>query len=85
MNDTKDETNHQREVMTKIEEQDEKLEAIWHSVEKTRKYFLWTFWATIVAFVLPLVGLAIVIPMAMNSYVDALGGGEGAGAFQGLI
>jgi len=40
----------------------EKLDAIYKSVEKTRKYFLWNFIATIVIFVVPLISLAIIIP-----------------------
>ncbi len=49
-------------------------EQIYVSVEKTRKYFLWIMWGTIIMFVVPLIGLAIVIPMFMTNYVGSLSG-----------
>jgi type IV secretory pathway component VirB8 len=50
------------ELIEKFKKQDEKLEKIYVSVEKTRRYFLWTFIVTIVAFVLPVIGLIVIIP-----------------------
>ncbi|MEY2664605.1 MAG: hypothetical protein RIT04_413 [Candidatus Parcubacteria bacterium] len=50
------------------------LERVFISVEKTRKYFLWTMIATIIAFVLPFVGLMFVIPSFLASYEGALQG-----------
>ncbi len=50
------------ELKAHLEAQDKKLEAIYASVEKTPKYFLWTLIATVVAFVLPLVGIVLVLP-----------------------
>lgn len=53
---------------------DEKLDAIYKSVEKTRKYFMWTLIVTVVTIVLPLIGLIIFLPMFLNSFnVSALG------------
>jgi hypothetical protein len=72
----------EQQIIDRINAQDEKLEEIWRSVEKTRKYFLWTFWTTVIMFVLPLIGLIIVIPMFINTYMDALGG---SGALEGLL
>lgn len=54
----------------KLKELEEKINAIYISVEKTRKYFLWTMIITVVAFVLPLIGLAFVIPSFMSNYVN---------------
>jgi len=51
-----------------------RIEQIYVSVEKTRKYFLWIMWGTIIMFVVPLIGLAIVIPMFMTNYVGSLSG-----------
>jgi len=62
-----------QEIQQKFKEQDEKLDRIYISVEKTRKYFLWTLVATIVAFVLPLIGLAFAIPFFLNSLSSAYG------------
>ena len=49
-----------------------KIDAIYVSVEKTRKYFKWTMIVTIVLFVLPLIGLVFAIPAFMSSYVGGL-------------
>ncbi len=61
-------------ILTKLEEQDKKIDAIFTSVEKTRKYFLVTMWVTVIMFVLPLLGLFFIIPMFLNSYLGALEG-----------
>lgn len=50
----------------------ELLERIYTSVERTRKMFLWTLILTIIAFVLPLLGLVFAIPYFLNTYVSAL-------------
>ena len=61
------------EILQKMQGQDEKLELIYQSVEKTRKYFLWTLIATVVTFVLPLVGLMFAMPFFMNTLLNAYG------------
>lgn len=61
------------EILQKLQGQDEKLELIYQSVEKTRNYFLWTLIATVVTFVLPLVGLMFAIPFFMNTLLNAYG------------
>ena len=55
------------EILKKIEEQEKKIDAIYISVEKTRKYFMWTFIATLVTFVLPLVAILVMMPFLMSS------------------
>ncbi|PIU79107.1 MAG: hypothetical protein COS72_01270 [Candidatus Moranbacteria bacterium CG06_land_8_20_14_3_00_43_56] len=50
-----------------------RVEEIYISVEKTRKYFLWTLIITVVMIVLPLIGLAIVIPIFMQTLSSSLG------------
>ncbi len=64
------------ELKKKIEEQGLKIDAILKSVEKTRKYFLTTIWITVLAVVIPLIGLAIVLPSFVNNYLGSLGGGS---------
>ena len=64
------------ELKKKLEEQAIKIDAIYKSVEKTRKYFLMIIWVTVIAVVVPIIGLAFAIPSFMNSYVNTLGGGE---------
>lgn len=48
---------------------EEKVEKIYVSVEKTRKYFLWTLIISIALVVLPAIGLVFVIPMFLTNYV----------------
>lgn len=62
----------EQEIKTKLEEQSAKIDAILESVEKTRKYFLTTMWVTIIAIVLPMIGLIFVIPQFLNAYVGAI-------------
>ncbi len=64
------------ELKKKIEEQGLKIDAIFTSVEKTRKYFLMIVWVSIIAVVLPIIGLFFAIPSFMNNYVNSLGGGD---------
>ncbi|TSC71434.1 MAG: Uncharacterized protein G01um101470_608 [Parcubacteria group bacterium Gr01-1014_70] len=64
----------ENEVLLKIKEQDAKLDAIWKSVEKTRKYFLVIMWVTVVLFVLPLVGLVFIIPRFLDTYLGSFNG-----------
>jgi len=59
------------ELLNRIDTQDKKLDAIYISVEKTRKYFQWTLIATIVMFVLPLIGIAAIIPWFINTLLSA--------------
>ncbi len=47
-----------------------KINAIYVSVEKTRKYFFWTLVLTIAFFVLPLIGLVFAIPSFINTYAN---------------
>lgn len=60
-------------ILKKIEEQEKKIDAIYVSVEKTRKYFLWTLIASIVMFVLPLIGLVFAIPFLLTTLSGAYG------------
>lgn len=64
----------EQEIIKKIENQENKINAILKSVEKTRKYFLVTMWVTIIVFVLPLVGLLLIIPSFINNYLNSLQG-----------
>lgn len=57
-----------QEILQKFEEQARKLEEIYQSVEKMRKYFLWTLIISVVVIVLPLIGLMFAIPQFLSSY-----------------
>jgi len=62
----------EEEILKKIEMQDKKLEEIYRSVEKTRKYFLWTLIVTLALFILPLIGLLLIIPKFLSIYTNSL-------------
>lgn len=47
---------------------EKKIDAIYITVEKTRKYFFWTMIITVGAVVIPLIGLAFAIPSFINTY-----------------
>ncbi len=56
----------------KLAELEQKINSIYVSVEKTRKYFLWTMILTVALFVLPLIGLAFAIPSFLHNYVGQI-------------
>ncbi|MFA6094813.1 MAG: hypothetical protein WC757_02900 [Candidatus Paceibacterota bacterium] len=64
----------QPDILQKLEDQQKKIDAIFVSVEKTRKYFLWTMIITVALFVLPLIGLLFAIPSFLNIYTSNLTG-----------
>ena len=61
------------DIAATLVRQDKKLDAIYESVEKTRKYFKTTLIVTVVAFILPLIGLLFAIPSFIKSYSSVLG------------
>lgn len=67
-------SNMEQEIKTQLEAQNKKLEAIFESVEKTRKYFLIVMWATVLMFVLPAIALVFVIPAFISTYTSSLEG-----------
>lgn len=56
------------QILKKIEEQEKKLNDIYRSVEKTRKYFLIILIVTVVAVIFPLIGLIFAIPSFLDIY-----------------
>ena len=64
----------QGDLVKRLAELEAKIDAIYISVEKTRKYFMWTLIISVALFVLPLIGLVIAIPAFMNNYVGSLQG-----------
>jgi hypothetical protein len=52
-----------------LQQLEAKIDKIYASVEKTRKYFFWTMVITIGALVLPLIGLAFAVPAFLTNYV----------------
>lgn len=64
----------EQEFTQRLAALENKIDAIYVSAEKTRKYFLWTMWGTIIMFILPLIALGFVIPMFLSNYVDSMQG-----------
>lgn len=62
------------ETLKKLAELEVKIDKIYQSAEKTRKYFLWTLIATVVVVVFPLIALLFVLPSFMTSYIGGLQG-----------
>ena len=54
------------EVLKKLAELEAKVDAVYKSAEKTRKYFMWTLIISVVLFVLPLIALVFVIPQFIS-------------------
>lgn len=57
----------EQEILRQIAVQNEVLQKVFISVEKTRKYFMWTLIVTLALFIIPLVGLMFVIPMFLGN------------------
>ncbi|MFA6050035.1 MAG: hypothetical protein WC761_02455 [Candidatus Paceibacterota bacterium] len=55
-----------------IEALSKKIDEVYKSVEKTRKYFLIVLWVTVIAVVLPFIGLIFAIPSFIGTYTTTL-------------
>jgi len=66
--------NENKNISQRFDLQDELLEKIYISVEKTRRYFLFTMVATLVTFILPLIAMIFVLPWFIKAYLPTLGG-----------
>lgn len=63
-------TSMDEQLRTRLNQLEEKIDAIYVSTEKTRKYFLGVIIVSVIAFVLPLVGLMLAIPSFLSVYSD---------------
>ncbi len=61
------------DIKQQLAEQTQKIDAIYTSVEKTRKYFLVVMWVSLAMVVIPAIGLLFVIPVFLNTYTSSLG------------
>ena len=57
-----------QEIAAKIEALESKVDAVYRSSEKMRKYFLWTLVITAAVVILPLIELLFVIPQFISQY-----------------
>ena len=58
----------------KLIELEQKIDKIYVSVEKTRKYFMWTGIITLLIIVVPLILMTLVLPSFISNYVGNLSG-----------
>lgn len=63
-----------QKLVEKIEEQNEKIEALTQSANKIRKYFLVIIWITVVLFVLPLIAMIFIVPSFLDTYTSSFDG-----------
>lgn len=61
------------ELLKKIDDQQAKIDAMYVSVEKLRKYFLWTLVVTVVTIALPLVAMMFILPSLVSTLSSAYG------------
>lgn len=54
-------------ILKKLNEQDQKLDEVYKSVRSMKRYFLWTLILSLAFLVLPLIGLAFVIPTYLKT------------------
>ena len=63
----------EQEILNRLAAQEELLQKVYVSSEKTRKYFMWTLISSVVLFVLPLIGLLFAIPALLSGLGTAYG------------
>lgn len=61
-----------KEIQTRLDAQEQALVKIYKSVEKTRKIMVWSGIGSIIVFILPLIGVAIILPRIMNQLNNAM-------------
>ena len=59
------------DVLKKLEEMERKIDSMFVSVEKLRRYFLWTLIITLVTVILPLIAIIFVAPWALGIFSSA--------------
>ncbi|MEK7148589.1 MAG: hypothetical protein AAB770_01595 [Patescibacteria group bacterium] len=63
----------EQEILERIKAQEELLQKIYVSTEKTRKYFMWTLIISVAVVILPLIGLMAIIPSFLSTAGSAYG------------
>mgnify|MGYP001615782916 CR=1 FL=1 len=59
-----------QELRQKLDALEQKVDNVYVSAEKTRKYFLAVIIVSVVAFVLPLIGLFFAVPSFLSVFSD---------------
>ena len=58
------------ELRQKLDALEQRINAVYTSAEKTRKYFLTIIVISVVAFVLPLIGIVFAVPSLLSTYSE---------------
>jgi type II secretory pathway component PulF len=64
-------------LQEQLDEQEIKINQILDRVTKAEKYLRYTFWITIVVFVIPLVLMVFAVPAIISSYTEAMSSLDG--------
>lgn len=64
----------EKDIEKRLDLQDQALEKMYNSVEKTRKYFMWTLIISGLMFLIPLFILIFILPGFINGYISTWGG-----------
>ncbi len=62
-----------QETQAQFDALNKRMDDIYVSVEKARKYFLWTLIITVATVVLPLIALAFILPWFVKTMSSAYG------------
>ncbi len=61
-------------IKERLDLQEQKIDAIYLSVEKTRKYLLIIMWSSVLMIILPLLAGMIIIPIVISTFSGIYGG-----------
>lgn len=60
------------DIRRRFEEQEKKLDAIQQSIERVRKQLFWKTVTNVILFLLPVIGIAALIPWLMNTLTSII-------------
>ncbi len=63
-----------KELIQKLERQEQQLNEIHATVKKLKKYFLITIIISVLTFLLPLIGIVISLPWIIKTLTSSIGG-----------
>lgn len=61
----------EQEIFEKLQKMEQKVDTMFASIEKLRKYFLWTIIVTFATIILPLAVLAVAAPWMLGTLSNA--------------
>jgi uncharacterized protein YqhQ len=70
----------QNDIQKQLEDQQQALVQIYKSVEKTRKYIMWSGIASLAMFVLPLIVVMFTLPKIIGTFTSSINGLSDSGS-----